>query len=152
MSDSNEPLNVLETLYVNHRITVYQQGSSIRIKLLDGSSEGNFIDEKGAIQESANVGVYYIPFIDGTVTVGTGAEVAAIVKRLPMTVERYDHKRSYGKVVKHYEVTPDLFPEDEAALADMLNAGPVDYNLRVQPWFPLLERAMAQAVERDLFA
>lgn len=148
---NTKSMTLVESLRVNHSILVYQADSAVAVKLLDGSEEGDFIDEQGTITESQNVGTYYIPFKNGTCTVGSAAEVAAIVRRLPMPVERRDYARSRGQVAKFFEITPDLFPETDEHLAALLSASSVDYNVRLQPWYPLMQQAMEKAAAQDLF-
>lgn len=140
----------VEKLYENHHIHVYKDGQATRIQLLDNSGDGGFLDTSRPIKEEFYPGGYLIPLEGGSCTPGTAAEVAKIVRRLPVVVERVDYDRDTDDdKFATYAIHPSLFPADDKALENLLSA---TYEDSVGcSWFPIMEQAMNAGGTANLF-
>ena len=152
MTAVNNELPLIEKRRIDHTVFVYRDGDAVKVKLVDASREGEFVDGTRSIKESTETpGCYLVPFVDGGVTPSPAEEVAYIVRHLPMTVERKDVTRSTKKRTKFYELTSAVFPEKDAHLVGLLKSSPIDAGFETEPWSLIIKQAIADAREHDMF-
>lgn len=141
---------LLEKLFINHHIEIFDDEGVVRIKLTDHSGVGGFVDPSGVVG-----GELYAPLQDGSCTPCSLKEVMFLLDKLPLSVMVQDLEGESctidsSELPKERNQREKLLSlrcrdiwEEEERVSDDENAQP-------QPWYAAWKKATENKT-RSLF-
>lgn len=97
----------------DHLVEIINSNEKVRIRVLDESGDGGFIDTERAIRERDGGMVYNLPLEGGFVTPCNFEEASYIQGLTGQDVERVDWDRSDVRFPHHFLIPASLIPKDE---------------------------------------